>query len=71
VAEGKALIGSYMGSSIPGRDIPRYIELWRQGRLPVERLLTSVSPLADINLCMDRLADGSAIRQVVIPGEPT
>jgi Zn-dependent alcohol dehydrogenase len=71
VAEGKALIGSYMGSSIPARDIPRYIALWREGRLPVERLLTSVSPLSDINLCMDRLADGSAIRQVVIPGEPT
>ncbi len=71
VAEGKALIGSYMGSSIPARDIPRYIALWREGRLPVERLLTSVSPLSAINLCMDRLADGSAIRQVVIPGEPT
>ena len=39
--------------------------------LPVERLLTSVSPLSDINLCMDRLADGSAIRQVVIPGDST
>lgn len=71
VAEGKALIGSYMGSSIPARDIPRYIALWREGRLPVERLLSSVSPLSDINLCMDRLADGEAIRQVVIPGEPT
>lgn len=67
VAEGKSLIGSYMGSSIPSRDIPRYIALWRAGRLPVERLLTSVSPMADINLLMDRLADGSAIRQVVIP----
>ncbi len=71
VAEGKALIGSYMGSSIPARDIPRYIALWREGRLPVERLLTSVRPLSDINLCMDRLADGLAIRQVVIPGDPT
>ncbi|MFM5906743.1 MAG: alcohol dehydrogenase catalytic domain-containing protein [Novosphingobium sp.] len=68
-AEGKALIGSYMGSSIPARDIPRYIDLWRQGRLPVDRLLTSVSPLSEINLCMDRLADGEAIRQVVIPGD--
>ncbi|WP_254049844.1 alcohol dehydrogenase catalytic domain-containing protein [Novosphingobium sp. TH158] len=68
VAEGKALIGSYMGSSIPARDIPRYIALWREGRLPVERLLTSVAPLSEINRCMDRLADGQAIRQVVIPG---
>ena len=68
VAEGKTLIGSYMGDAIPARDIPRYIALWRAGRLPVERLLTSVSPLADINLLMDRLAAGEAIRQIVLPG---
>lgn len=68
VADGKTLMGSYMGSSIPSRDIPRYISLWRAGRLPVERLLTSVSPLAEINGLMDKLAQGSAVRQVVVPG---
>ncbi len=67
VAEGKTLIGSYMGSSIPARDIRRYIALWRSGRLPVEELLTSVGPLADINALLDALADGSAIRQIVRP----
>lgn len=67
VADGKTLAGSYMGSSIPSRDIPRYIALWRAGRLPVERLLTSISPLSDLNLLMDRLASGEAIRQVVRP----
>ncbi len=67
VAEGKTLAGSYMGSSIPSRDIPRYIALWRAGRLPVERLLSSISPLSDINVLMDRLMSGDAIRQVVIP----
>ena len=67
VADGKTLIGSYMGSSIPARDIPRYIALWRAGRLPVERLLTSVGPLADINVLLDTLADGLAVRQIVIP----
>ena len=67
VADGKTLIGSYMGSSIPARDIPRYIALWHAGRLPVEELLTSISPLSDINTLLDRLADGSAIRQIVRP----
>lgn len=67
VAEGKTLSGSYMGSSIPSRDIPRYVALWRAGRLPVEQLLSSVSPLADINRLMDRLQSGDAIRQVVKP----
>ena len=67
VADGKTLIGSYMGSAVPARDIPRYIALWREGKMPVELLLSSVSPLADINLLLDRLADGAAIRQVMIP----
>ncbi len=67
VAGGKTLIGSYMGSAIPARDIPRYIGLWRAGRLPVERLLTSVSPLGAINGLLDALAAGQAVRQVVVP----
>lgn len=67
VAEAKTVMGSYMGSSIPARDIPRYIALWRAGRLPVERLLTSVSPLADINRLLDELASGRAVRQVMLP----
>lgn len=67
VGDGKTLMGSYMGSAIPSRDIPRYIALWRAGRLPVDRLLTSVSPLSDINALFDKLHSGEAIRQVVIP----
>lgn len=67
VAEGKSLMGSYMGSAIPSRDVPRYIGLWRSGRLPVDRLLTSVSPLSEINALLDELADGVAIRQIVEP----
>lgn len=67
VADGKTLMGSYMGSSVPARDIPRYIKLWRAGRLPVEKLLSSVNPLTDVNMLMDRLADGSAIRQIMTP----
>ena len=67
VAEGKTLIGSYMGSAVPARDIPRYITMWKNGRLPVEKLLTSINPLTEINGLLDKLADGEAIRQVVVP----
>ena len=69
VASGKSLIGSYMGSSIPARDIPKYIALWRSGRLPVEKLLTTVQPLGEINRLLDELAAGRAVRQVVKPPE--
>lgn len=67
VADGKTLTGSYMGSAIPSRDIPRYIALWRAGRLPVDKLLSSVSPLSDINMLFDRLERGEAVRQIVLP----
>ena len=67
VGDGKTIIGSYLGSAIPARDIPRYIALWRAGRLPVDRLLTSIGKLDDINAMFDSLASGEAIRQVVIP----
>ena len=71
VADAKTLIGSYLGNAVPQRDIPRYLALWRAGRLPVERLLTSVSPLSEINTLFDRLAAGEAVRQVVLPHAPT
>ena len=67
VGDAKTVMGSYMGSSIPVRDIPRYIALWRAGRLPVDRLLTSTSPLSDINKLLDELAAGNAIRQIILP----
>ena len=67
VADAKTLIGSYMGSAIPARDVPRYIALWRAGRLPVERLLSGVRPLAEINAALDDLAAGSVIRQILLP----
>ena len=66
VAEERTLRGSYMGSSVPSRDIPRFIALYRSGRLPVDRLLTHTLRLEEINAGFDHLAAGKAIRQVVL-----
>ncbi|OBF19405.1 alcohol dehydrogenase [Mycobacterium kubicae] len=65
VAEGRSLIGSYLGSAVPSRDIPRFVELWQSGRLPVEALVSSTIRLDDINEAMDHLADGTAVRQLI------
>ncbi|UNB53030.1 alcohol dehydrogenase catalytic domain-containing protein [Mycolicibacterium sp. YH-1] len=65
VAEGRSLIGSYLGSSVPARDIPRFVEMWRAGRLPVESLVSSTITLDQINEGMDQLADGQAVRQII------
>jgi alcohol dehydrogenase len=66
VAEGKTVIGSYMGSAIPARDIPRYIALWQAGKLPVERLVSSTHRLSEINAMMERMAQGEGIRQIIL-----
>jgi alcohol dehydrogenase len=65
VAEERCLRGSYIGTAVPTRDIPRYITLYQRGRLPVDRLLTGTLDLDDINDGFDRLHDGQAIRQVI------
>lgn len=65
VAEERTLKGSYLGSCVPARDIPLYIQYFQQGRLPVDRLLAERLALSDINAGFDRLAGGETIRQIV------
>lgn len=66
VAEERTLKGSYLGSCVPRRDIGRFVALYRQGKLPVDQLLTGRLSLDEINLGFDRLARGEAIRQVIM-----
>ena len=65
VAEERTVKGSYIGTCVPTRDIPRYIELYRRGKLPVDRLMSSHLKLDDINLGFDLLHEGRAVRQIV------
>ena len=65
VAEARTIRGSYIGSCIPSRDIPTFIGLYRQGRLPVERLVSATLTLDAINGAMDALSDGQVVRQVI------
>jgi alcohol dehydrogenase len=66
VAEERTIRGCYLGSCVPARDIPRYIELYRQGHLPIERLMSERLKLDDINEGFDRLASGHTVRQMVM-----
>jgi alcohol dehydrogenase len=66
VAEERTLRGSYIGSAVPARDIPRYIDMYRRGQLPVDRLMGERLVLDDINRGLDRLATGQAMRDVVL-----
>lgn len=65
VAEERTLKGSYIGSCVPARDIPRFIALYRSGLLPVDRLVSGFLTPDEINHGFDQLADGVAVRQIV------
>jgi len=65
VAEERTLKGSYVGSCVPSRDIPRFIELYQRGRLAVDKLWTSSGSLDEINEGFDALHEGRTIRHIV------
>jgi len=67
VSQEKRIQGSYMGSCTPSRDVPRFIEYYRQGRLPVNRLRSGELTLDQINFGFDRLAEGAVVRQILRP----
>jgi alcohol dehydrogenase len=64
-ADERTLKGSYLGSCVPARDIPRFIALYEGGKLPVNKLLSEIVSLEQLNEAFDRLADGKSIRQVM------
>ncbi|MBB3065446.1 zinc-dependent alcohol dehydrogenase family protein [Limibacillus halophilus] len=67
VGEERTLKGSYIGSCVPVRDIPRYIGLFRKGRLPIDRLMSEKVGFNELNGAFDRLAEGATVRQLLIP----
>jgi Zn-dependent alcohol dehydrogenase len=66
VSEERTVKGSFMGSAVPTRDIPRYIGWYQAGKLPVKRLLSEHITLDQINEGFDRLAASQSVRQIVV-----
>jgi alcohol dehydrogenase len=68
IAEERTIKGSYIGSCVPSRDVPRFVAMFRAGRLPVDQLLSETIGLDDLNPALDRLARGESVRQVIVMG---
>jgi Zn-dependent alcohol dehydrogenase len=65
-ALGQSVTGSLMGDCIPGRDVAWLVDLYRQGRLKLDELISGRWPLDRIN---DAIADtraGQARRNVIV-----
>ena len=67
VSEEKSIRGSYMGSCVAERDIPRLLSLYRRGKMPVNKLKSGVVTVEEINEGFDRLSDGTVLRQMLKP----
>ncbi len=63
----KSIRGSIYGSTRPAADFPRLFDLYKTGRLPLDRLLTRRYPLEQINEAYEAMLSGEVARSVVIP----
>jgi alcohol dehydrogenase len=62
VAEERTLKGNYVGSCVPVRDVSRYVNLFPQGKLPVDKLLSNTLSLDQVNEGFEKLAACKAVR---------
>ena len=63
------ILGSKMGSSCPSDDVPILANLYRQGRLELDSLISGRYPLDDVNEALDATRSGKGLRNVVIMEE--
>ena len=55
----------YLGAADPRRDIPRYVELYRAGKLLLDDLVTDTIALDDMNEAYAALVAGETLRSVI------
>jgi S-(hydroxymethyl)glutathione dehydrogenase/alcohol dehydrogenase len=61
----RRIVGSNYGSAVPSVDFPRYAELYLDGRLPVDRLVTSRIALDGLEDAFDRMRRAEGVRSVI------
>jgi Zn-dependent alcohol dehydrogenase len=67
VSDEKVFRGSFMGGCNAERDIPIFIRMYQDGRLPVHKLKSRTMGFDDLNLSLDRLDRGEVVRQMLLP----
>lgn len=62
----KRLLGCFLGSARIDEDVPRLLDLYAEGELVLEELVSRRLPLAELPDAFDRLRAGDAVRQLVV-----
>jgi S-(hydroxymethyl)glutathione dehydrogenase/alcohol dehydrogenase len=65
-ADGQRILGSKMGSARLPVDVPRIVDLYRQGRLKLDELVTARFPFDAINDALAASRSGTALRNVLV-----
>ncbi|HEY6795367.1 MAG TPA: S-(hydroxymethyl)mycothiol dehydrogenase [Kineosporiaceae bacterium] len=62
---GGALMSSWYGDCLPSRDFPMFIDLFLQGRLPLDRFVSETIGLDDVEAAFTKMHHGQVLRSVV------
>ncbi|MET0826477.1 MAG: Zn-dependent alcohol dehydrogenase, partial [Acidimicrobiales bacterium] len=61
----RAIMGCRYGSTKPHRDVPLFIQLYLDGRLKLDELVTQTYPLEDFQTVVDDMHEGKLARGVL------
>ncbi|MDR7304546.1 S-(hydroxymethyl)mycothiol dehydrogenase [Haloactinomyces albus] len=65
-ARGGALKSSWYGDCLPSRDFPMLVDLYLQGRLPLEKFVSEEISLDGVEHAFSRMDKGEVLRSVVV-----
>jgi S-(hydroxymethyl)mycothiol dehydrogenase len=63
---GGALKSSWYGDCLPSRDFPMLIDLFRQGRLPLDKFVSETIGIGDVEAAFESMRRGDVLRSVVL-----
>jgi S-(hydroxymethyl)mycothiol dehydrogenase len=63
---GGAIKSSWYGDCLPSRDFPMLIDLYLQGRLPLEKFVSERIGIGDVEAAFAMMHDGAVLRSVVM-----
>ena len=63
----RRVLGSIYGSTMAERDFPETLDLYRQGRMPIDRLISHRLPLEEAERAFELMNSGEALRVVLEP----
>ncbi|MGY1776454.1 S-(hydroxymethyl)mycothiol dehydrogenase, partial [Geodermatophilus sp. SYSU D00804] len=63
---GGALKSSWYGDCLPSRDFPMLVDLYRQGRFPLEDFVSETVGIDDVEAAFEKMQKGEVLRSVVV-----